>query len=166
MCIRDSATAIESAVSGDSLGTVIKKAAVSTVVGAIGGAVAASGLGVLTQSVVGAGLGALETAGQAVVCGEKVNAKAVLISAVNGAAGGIAGGNGAAYGSKFMKHYRTQAVKHLKRNGLGDAAKYLWRNTWKWAKKQLTKSTAFGVVKGFVGNKIMNKINSYASNSW
>ena len=162
-------TAIESTMSGDSLGTTVKKTAISAGIGAVSGALGASGLGRITQGVIGAGLGALESYGHAKVSGNKVNAKTVLIAAVNGLAGGIGGGNGASYGSKYLKYHTGKAIKKVNQNGLRavvGATKQLWHNTWRWSRNTLWKPTLTGILKGTVANKAAAQLNKHYSVYW
>ena len=142
--------------SGDGVGSTIKQALVSTACGAIGGAVAGSGLGLVGQAVAGGVLSGVEDAARQGIRTGKVNVKASLKATAIGAVSGLIGGKGAAKDSKYIAFQVNTAKNKAAKYGWRTGLKYLKRNTWNWSKKNLTKSTMFGIFRSTIANKSLS----------
>ena len=140
--------------SGDSLRETVGQVLVSTACGAVGGALAATGIGVVGQAVIGGALGAAESVANQLIDNGSIDRRTLLADTASGVLGGISGGNGASYGSKFMSHHRNQFLKNVGTEGLDSAISKLSKHTWKWAKQHLQKATAAGIAKAIIGNKV------------
>ena len=148
--------AIECVANGESVEKVIAQVLVSTACGAIGGALAATGIGLVGQGVIGGVLGAAESAVNQLISTGEINSTRLAIDTVSGAAGGLIGGKGAAHGHKFMAYHRKQFVKNASIEGLSEAIIKFGKHTWKWTKSNLKGATYWGVIRAFVGNKVVN----------
>ena len=138
----------------NSLGETIGQVLVSAACGAVGGALAATGIGAVGQAVIGGALGAVESAANQMITNGKIDRRTFLTDTAAGVFGGISGGKGASYGSKFMSYHRGQFMKNVGLEGIETAFRKLTNHTWKWAKSNLAKATFSGVMKAFVGNKV------------
>ena len=147
---------IECVKSGDSFGETVGQVLVSAACGAVGGALAATGIGVVGQAVIGGVLGATESAVNQLIDNGSIDTRTLLVDTASGVFGGIAGGKGASCGSKFMSYHRGQFLKNVGLEGLDSAFSKLSRHTWQWAKSNLATATALGVGKAFLGNKLSN----------
>ena len=143
---------------GDSIEEIIKQTLVSTACGAVGGALAATGIGVGGQVIIGAALGAVESAANQMIDDGEVNMGRVFLDTCAGAIGGLAGGNGASFGSKFMDYHRKQFAKNIGLDGIGTALTKLVKHTAKWAQSNLAVDTTLGVLKATFGNKAMGAV--------
>ena len=127
--------------------------ATAAVFGMVGGGLAATGIGQVGQIIIGGVLGAAEYATAQALQGEEISTNELITSGVCGLVGGAYGGEGAAYGSKFMKYHRGKFVENMNLRGVGDAVKTMWRQTAKWTSQHLIRPTAIGVAKAYIGNK-------------
>ena len=140
--------------SGDSLRETVGQVLVSTACGAVGGALAATGIGIVGQAVIGGALGATESIANQLIDNGSIDRRTLLTDTAAGVLGGVSGGNGASYGSKFMSHHRNQFLKNVGTEGLDSAISKLSKHTWKWAKQHLQKATAAGITQAVIGNKV------------
>lgn len=147
---------IECRKTGDSLGETVGQVLVSTVCGAVGGALAATGIGIVGQAVIGGALGAAESVANQLIDNGSIDRRTLLTDTASGVLGGISGGNGASHGSKFMSYHRSQFLKNIGTEGLDSAISKLSKHTWEWAKQHLMKATAAGIAKAIIGNKVAN----------
>ena len=146
--------AIECAKRGDSVEQIVGQALVSAACGAVGGALAATGIGLGGQILIGASLGAAESAVTQTISTGTVDMGTLALDTISGAVGGAAGGAGASHGSKFMAHHREQFVKNIGLHGFDKALSKFAKQTWKWTKSNLLEATASGVIKAALGNKL------------
>ena len=149
--------AIELAGTNESTGKVIAQVLVSTACGAVGGALAATGIGAAGQVIIGGVLGAAESAANQMISQGNINKTQLAADTLSGAVGGYAGGKGAAHGSKFMSYHKKQFVKNLSLEGFDKAATKFVRHTWQWSKNHLGRDTIRSVVTAFIGNKWVNR---------
>ena len=150
--------ALECMQNGNSLEETVGQVLVSTVCGAIGGALAATGIGLAGQIAIGATLGAVESAANQMIDTGTIDACEVFVDAIIGGIGGAAGGSGASHGSKFMTYHRNEFIKNIGLDGFDGAVEKLAKHTWKWAQSNLAGKTTEGVVKAMLGNKTANVI--------
>ena len=143
---------------GESLGSTLAQVAVSAACGAVGGALAATGIGVFGQTIIGGALGAIESCASQAIATGSIDGSKVVGSAISGAIGGFCGGNGASYGSKFMDYHRKEFVENIGLYGLDEALGRFSKHTWNWAKTNLLQPTLEGVGKAFAGAKIASPI--------
>lgn len=98
------------------------KMGVSAVCGAINGTVAASGVHVLVGGVVGGATGFVESLSHELIDNNgKMNKDSwaeVATDTAVGFLGGLAGGNGAMHGNKYMAKQITRLKKHIATDGL------------------------------------------------
>ena len=94
------------------------KIGVSAATGAIGGVVAASGVGIVAASAWGAGTAAIESAGHQLIDNGKIDGEQLLVDTVVGAIGGAAGGKGATHGNKYMSRQYSRFFRHLGSDGI------------------------------------------------
>jgi hypothetical protein len=130
-------------------------ALISTAYGAVGGALAATGIGVLGQGAIGGALGAAEYITTQTVMGDSISTSDLATSTICGIAGGFLGGDGASYGSKFMKYHSNQFWSNANLYGIDDAVVKYAKHTWKWAESNLWEPVRDGVWNAFIGNKIV-----------
>ena len=64
------------------------------------------------------------------------------------------GGDGAAYGNKFLKYHRNQFWSKANLTGIDDAVVKYVKHTWKWAKSNMWEPVRNGVLLAFGGNKL------------
>ena len=147
------ATAISCVANGDDLEKAVGKILVSTACGAIGGALAATGIGVAGQMIIGGVLGAAESAANQMIDTGSIDPVELGIATVSGVVGGFTGGNGAAHGKKFMTYHRKEFVKNMRSSGLDTAFTKYVKHTWNWTKQNLRTGTFTGVGLAFLGNK-------------
>ena len=131
----------------------IAKILVSTACGAVGGALAATGVGVAGQMIIGGVLGAAESAANQMIDTGSIDPIELGIATVSGVIGGFTGGNGAAHEKKFMTYHRKEFVKNMRSSGLDTAFTKYVKHTWNWTKQNLRKGTFTGVGLAFLGNK-------------
>ena len=125
----------------------------SAATGAIGGVVAASGVGIVAASAWGAGTAAIESAGHQLIDNGKIDGEQLLVDTVVGAIGGAAGGKGATHGNKYMSRQYSRFFRHLGSDGIKKAGTFYFKTTAKYSKKFIA-GTAWGIVKSFIGSKI------------
>ena len=147
---------LECIANGDSVGETIAKVFVSTTCGAIGGALAATGIGVVGQAAIGGILSAAESAANQWIDTGSIDMRTLMVDAASGVFGGAIGGNGASHGSKFMAYHRKQFLNNVGTEGFGTALRKLSKHTWQWAKSNLCGKTMLGVGMAFCGSKITN----------
>ena len=147
---------IECVRTGDGFGETVGQVLVSAACGAIGGALAATGIGVVGQAMIGGTLGTIESAVNQFIDNGSIDRRTLLTDAASGVLGGISGGNGASCGSKFMSYHRGQFLKNISTEGFDSAINKLSKHTRKWAKQHLREATRKGITQAVVGNKIAN----------
>jgi len=138
----------------DSIGKTVSKVLVSTVCGAAGGALAATGIGVVGQTIIGGVLGAAESAASQMIDSGSIDSQKLIVDTAAGMLGGAVGGKGASHGSKFMSYHRNEFLKNVTTEGVDVALSKFWKHTWKWAKSNLLQSTMEGVSKAFLGSRV------------
>lgn len=133
------------------------KMGVSAVCGAINGTVAASGVHVLVGGVVSGATGFVESLSHELIDNNgKMNKDSwaeVATDTAVGFLGGLAGGNGAMHGNKYMAKQITRLKKHIATDGLKKAGSFYLKMTVNYS-KQFIKPTLQGLTKGWVGGKI------------
>ena len=125
----------------------------SAACGAVGGALAATGIGLGGQILIGAALGATESAVNQKISTGTIDRGKLVLDTVSGMVGGAAGGPGASHGNKFMAHHRKQFINNIGLHGFDKALSKFAKQTWKWTKSNLLEATASGVMKAAIGNK-------------
>ena len=133
------------------------KACVSAATGAVGGLVAASGVGIGMAVAWGAGTAAVESIGHQLIDTGGIDAGQLLADTAEGAIGGLIGGKGAINGDKYMKRQVSRLFSHA----ISDNAKKAWDFGWKMTRKYSKKfivPTIVGIVKSFAGAKTAEAI--------
>ena len=129
------------------------KISVSAATGAVGGVVAASGVGLGAAVAWGAGTAAVESIGHQVIDTGSVDVSKLLVDTAEGAIGGLIGGKGAINGNKYMNRQVSRLLTHRKTDGLKNALKFGWKMTKNYS-KQFVLPTVWGITKSFAGGKI------------
>ena len=133
------------------------KIGVSAGCGAINGTVAASGAHMFIGGAVGSATGFVESLSHELIDNNgKMSTESWLNVATDtavGFLGGLAGGNGAMYGNKYMAQQTTRLTKHIATDGLKKAGSYYLKMTVNYS-KQFIKPTLQGIAKGWVGGQI------------
>ena len=133
------------------------KIGVSAATGAVGGVVAASGVGIVAATAWGAGTAAIESAGHQLIDNGRIDGEQLLVDTAVGAIGGAAGGKGATYGNKYMNRQYSRLFKHLGSDGIKKAGTFYYKMTAKYSKKYIPR-TAWGIVKSFIGSKTAESV--------
>ena len=140
----------------ESLGSALGQIVVSTVCGAVGGALAATGIGAAGQAVIGMTLGAIESVSNQMISSREVNTTQLITDTLSGGLGGFLGGDGAAHGSKFMAYQTQQFFKKFSLYGFDEAITSFARKTGKWARQHLIEPTIESVGKAFFWVKMVS----------
>ena len=137
------------------------KIGISAACGTVNGLVAASGAFVLTGGAVGSTTGFVESFGHKLIDtdGELSQEDWLEIGkdTIVGFVGGLAGGNGATHGNKYMMRQESRFLKHLIPDGISKAHSFAWKMTANYS-KQFIVPTLKGLTKGWFGGKLVDKI--------
>lgn len=129
---------------------------VSAVCGAINGTIAASGAHIIVGGLAGSATGFVESLSHELIDNNgKMSDESwatVATDTAVGFLGGLAGGNGAMYGNKYMSQQATRLAKHITTDGVKKAGSFYLKMTVNYS-KQFIKPTLKGLAKGWVGGK-------------